>query len=411
MRNGPDALTGAVLAIEGISDAGVVMHGSTGCRKNMVCFSRRYFTRIPSEPKDAFDSFISQSDRVPYSDVSSSDLISGGCGKLSMAISEQRPDETLFVLGTPGTAVNGDSIESAVKSSGRGNKIHILDFPEMSAPMCKGFDHAITQAVSFLAKKERNSVKDTVNILGLNIWTKSWEAVSEELENMLSSVGISVICKPGMGSSCEDIANSIDAEYNLVMAPEYCAELTKFYEKYGIESVNVGIPVGYEATRERILKVAALFGKDASETVEKINKKEIATAADLEAARFSYTLRGGSFCIYGDASLVIPMTEWLYSYLSLVPDSVMFAYGSTADQKEHMMRFLSSVGSSDAFMKEPSDCEFYFSDGVDSKHMQISGICRKGVSIANPQPIKEFRPAQVIGCGGVLYLLDCLINF
>jgi nitrogenase molybdenum-iron protein alpha/beta subunit len=411
MRNGPDALTGAVLAVEGISDAKAVMHGPTGCRKNMVCFSRRYFTRVASEPKDVFDSFISQSDRVPYSDVSSMDLITGGCAKLAETIGEQPSDETVFVIGAPSTIVNGDPMESAVEKSGRTEGVYILDAPELSGPMCKGFDHALTQAVSLLVRDRREVRKDSVNLLGLNIWTKSWEAVLEELREMLSKIGIIVLCVPGAGSSCAEIASSVDAEMNLIMAPEYCSELSKFYAKFGIRSEQVGIPIGFEGTRKWISEIAGLFGKDPSPVIEDIDRRERSCAADLNAARFGHPLRGSSFCIEGDASLVIPMTEWMYSYLSVIPDAVMLSYGASDEQKAVLAEMLEGMGCSDALTKGPVDCEFYLSDGVDAKHMEAAGLCNKGVAISNPQPIKDFRPAQVIGCGGVLYLLDCLINY
>lgn len=102
---GPDSLTGAILAIEGINDDAVLLNGPTGCKFYHGALAESQLPRESSyDPLRFLEEFYFGQPRVPATYLDGDDYVFGATEKLKRILPAiaQRGHRLLAVINTPG---------------------------------------------------------------------------------------------------------------------------------------------------------------------------------------------------------------------------------------------------------------------------------------------------------------------
>ncbi|MGN0138771.1 MAG: nitrogenase component 1 [Candidatus Methanomethylophilaceae archaeon] len=379
MHSEPCGTTGAVMAIEGIPDATVILHGQNGCRKGLV----QSQILLPRSMRDRlFEVPFYMGERtVPISGIMAPDYTGRTYEKLSSALDYiSREDYGMAMLMTSsGVSIVGDDLERAVRDAGMEGKTVIVDPDDLECPVTNGFDIMIRRTLEHLSPVGKGPIEGTVNLLGLSIMHKDWMTVRQEMSKVLMKAGLKVLSAPGAGSTTDEIRRSVDAEYNIIVDPDHCRETERFYsERYGIPSISIGCcPVGFDATGELIGRIGDATGGDISHglsMLENARKRayDCITSTDSD-------VRGVSFKVESNPAMSVPLTEWLRRSLGMVPT-------------EH-------------------DPDILFTSGNRAIIEQAAMRCGKGVDIGFPSTRRiGFAKAPVMWTDGALYLLDRIFN-
>ncbi|MDR1691115.1 MAG: nitrogenase component 1 [Candidatus Methanoplasma sp.] len=413
MLTGPDGFIGAVMAIEGISDAAVLLHGPDGCRKNLTVLSNKSYPR-PEPGCGVGMPYYRGYPRVPCTGVLSMDYIHGAYEKLRDALDFVKAKNNSFVavVCSPGASLIGDDCSKAIEECGISDKAIILDAHVLSGPFSDGMDLTIARVIEKLSSERSSPIEDSVNILGLNILTKDWRTAVEEFRTIFELMGLKVICCVGAGSSIEEMRESVNAQYNIVLCPEYARTTASFYlERYGIESISLGYsPVGFDATDDMIGIVAQMTGKDPSKAKEYVDRFRKRAYECMLSGRND--VHGRSFAIEADPSITYPLTKWLFESLSMVPASVMINDTGYEGADELLSMFLTENNLSGCLNeKRRGRLDVILCDGNTAQLEQASGNCRRGIDISFPSIMNtDFRPSPVLGPSGAMYILDRIVN-
>ena len=211
MRILPDGLTGAVMAVEGITDAAVMLHGPGGCRVRHMVLSTAVY---PREGRgDSFSPYYYGYPRVPATYLDEYDYINGALYKSEeglAAVGSAAPS-LIVVIDSPGAALIGDDHSKSIEDNGLSDRaMHIAEsMASMPAPNACG--HTLAAVMDFISPERREVWKGSVNILGLSLMDKDWKAARDELVGFVESMGLEVVSTPGAGSSVKDLIASVDA--------------------------------------------------------------------------------------------------------------------------------------------------------------------------------------------------------
>ena len=417
MRTLPDGFNGAVMAVESIEDAAVLLHGPGGCRIRHMIHSTATFPRVaPGSPEDYYGIYYYGYPRVPATYLDEYDFINGAFYKMSEALPVVAAKEPsiIVVINSPGAALIGDNHEKAIRDSGLEGRAIYMDESLVSMPMTECYGHMLRAVMEHLSPERRDVVPGTVNLLGLSLFDKDWAAGREELCAIVESMGLKVVSTPGAGTSVQDLKDSVSAEMNVVVCPEMCAGLLEYYESLGIPTVRspAGAPVGFSAVREWAKAVAVAAGKDPGPALEKVRSAERKVYDKLMGMKYNaLRMRGMSFSIAGTASVVRPLAEWLYSYLSMVPVAVAVDPGADEREVSMLRSFLDERDLSDSFGKEPLEgSEAVLCEGVTALTMAEASGCI-GIPIGHScTGMDDIIPRPIYGVQGALYILDEMMH-
>ena len=116
----PDSLTGAILAIEGIRDAAVLLNGPTGCKFYHGSIAEGQLPRESSyDPLRFIEEFYFGQPRVPATYLEGNDYVFGSSGKLEriLPVVAAKGHALVAVINSPGAALIGDDLEQFVTSA------------------------------------------------------------------------------------------------------------------------------------------------------------------------------------------------------------------------------------------------------------------------------------------------------
>lgn len=417
MRILPDGLTGSIMAVEGISDACVLLHGPGGCRIRHMVHSSVAFPRRGDEEGVSKGPYFYGYGRIPATYLDEYDYINGAAYKLdeAMGIIGDMDPALLVVIDSPGAALIGDDHLHAAEASGLGDRVMLFSSETESKPLTESVGWMLRAVMEHL-RPERSAVRrGTVNLLGLSTLDKDWRYARDELTSLLGSMGLEVIAAPGAGSSVEDLMASVDAEYNVVVCPEMCAGLLEWYESAGVQTIRSegGAPVGFDAVESWIRAVADAAGADPAQALSKVEACREAVFSKLAGMRYNAArIRGMTFSIAGTASVVRPLTEWLYSFLSMVPETVAVDPGADRVESYKLRLFLESSDLGDSWGREPDGyVGAVLCEGVLAETMRLRGDCRVSIPIGySSMGLDDIMPRPVYGLQGVLYILDEILH-
>lgn len=416
----PDGFIGTLLAIEGIKDARAVLNGPTGCRGYPAYFSDRHYPRDDFLNRGSFEElcFFGQP-RIPCTYLDSEDYILGSRQKLQeiLPLIAEKGATLLAVVNSPGASLIGDDLKRICAEAQLDDICMAFEGAAYSRPLPEGFDEAITAVLRWLRLNNLPHMKNRVNLLGFSMFQKHWQGNIAEIRHLCELMGLTVVSVPGAGSCISEMRESTTASFNIAIFPEYCRKTAEFYKsEFGISSVYSpgGAPVGFDATETWIQTIATATGCDPEPALAEIRKCR--KHAYHQIARYYHEAgypKGATFAIRGDSSFVLPVTSWLYEYLSMVPVSVEFMAGEDAYSAACLKEYLAAnnipgiIGMRPAFVKP----DFYFSDDLSGKNLELSGRCRKSIEIFNRETGDiQFIQKAFLGGKGALWLLEQIIT-
>lgn len=413
MRTLPDGLTGAIMAVEGISDAAAMLHGPGGCRIRHMVVSAAVF---PKDVDPGLSPYYGGYPQVPATYLDEYDYINGAQYKSEEGLGEigGRSPSLIVVMDSPGAALIGDDHSRSIADNGLEGIAMVLSEPTASVPATTMVGHTLREVMGFIDPPERAVRSGTVNILGLSTMDKDWRSARDEFLDIMGRLGLEVIAMPGAGSSVAELADSVNAEFNVVVCPEMCDGLVQWYEGRGVPAVvsEKGAPVGLDATEAWIRAVAEAAGRDPEPALSASRRCRSLVRERFIGMRYNaMRLRGLTFSAAGPASVIRPLTEWLYGYLAMAPEAVVADDGSDPHQTEALRDFLESVGFGYAWDREPVRCGAVLCEGILASKMRIDGSCRAGIPIGySSMGLDDILPRPVYGVRGAMYILDELLH-
>ena len=373
MYIGSSGFIGAAMAVQGISDATVILHGQTGCRKGLLGAQQ---TMVRTEDRD--ERFYGKDRSIPYSNIRPEDYYKDTLVKLEKVVYHvDSEDYGLKVLMcSPGISLVGDDCRRVSKKDG---KTMLLDTDRLSRTGPEGFDECIHDIMEFLDPERGEKIENGVNIIGISIMHKDWSSYLHEFTHLLKDAGFKIICTLGAGCSVEDIRRSVNASYNIIIDPAYCKETVELFEKrYGIPPISIDrCPVGYDAVEEMFLQIEKTTGILPKHGMSMLKKSKKRAYDGISVS--GKNLAGKTFNIISEESTRQPLGEFLKRSFGMV------------ECNDHP--------------------DYLFAPGNIALLEQASGKCGKGIDIGFPSSIgPDFLKSPLMGMEGVMYILDSLIN-
>jgi nitrogenase molybdenum-iron protein alpha/beta subunit len=319
-------------------------------------------------------------------------------------------------IKSPGAALIGDNITDMIERLGYADSAMAIEESLISQPFSTSYDHTVKAILEWRSPNKTTVRPGTVNILGLPITTKAWADSLDDLRTLLSLCGIEVVSTPGAGCGVSDLDNSVNAEYNVIVCPEYGSKTAEHYrEKYGIPYIKSpsGAPVGFDATEDWIKNIAVAMGKDPSVAIEHINDCRRRAFRIIDKLVYNQKTKCCRFAVVADSSIMLPLTKWLYQYLCMIPVFLDAEPGEDKASMDALNAFIDSSGLKNAVCRDitESDPYFVFADGHMAETMKLMGSCKVGVDISAPNLSNfSFIPKPVLGALGSMYILDEIFN-
>ena len=149
----PDGFTGAIVAIEGIKDAAVLLNGPTGCKFYHGAVADGQFPRVDSlDPLYYSEEFYFGQPRVPATYLDDHDYVFGATDKLEkiLPVVAQKGHSLVAVVNSPGAALIGDDLERFIAQAGLPVPCIAIESAGFSDSFTTGFQRTMIQALELL---------------------------------------------------------------------------------------------------------------------------------------------------------------------------------------------------------------------------------------------------------------------
>ena len=369
----PSGFIGAAMAVQGIRDATVILHGQNGCRKGLLTGQRLL---VRTDERD--NGFYGRDRAIPYSNIRPEDYYGGTLGKLEDVLDHVSSEEYKLkvVMCSPGISLVGDDLKKALSKE---TDAMVMDTGELPTDCPSGFDSSICRIIEHLHPDKGERIPNGVNLIGLSIMHKDWSSYCHELSHLLKDAGFRIVCALGAGCSTNDIRASVNASFNVVIDPMYASRTSEQYEtEYGIPSISIGeCPIGFEGIQGLFEEIQEVTGTRLEHGMSMLRKSKRRAYEGIVCSGKS--LKGMTFSITAPDTTKRPLGAWLESSFGMV---------------------------------KCDDCpDYLFAPGDIAKLEQASGRCGKGVDIGFPSSSgSAFLKEPLMGMEGCMYILDALFN-
>lgn len=420
----PDGLTGAILAMEGIEDAAVILHGPSGCRGHHCSLSERAFPRdVPTERLNFFEPFYFGQPRIPTTCLDGDDFVFGAAEKLRgalHAVAAHKP-ALIAVINSPGAALIGEDLRRITAESGVDVPVASIDMPAISRSMAEGYQQAIAAVLDTLDPKPAAARRPlAVTLVGLSIAHHHWAASLAELRRLLALCGIDVVCAPGAGSPVAEWNRIPEAACHVAIHAEYGERMAcRLAERFGGTAVvpHCGAPFGFSATEDWLSEVAEAAGADPAPALAAVKAVRRRVACVLSRVTSLTGAPKGLACgIHADASSALPLARFLYEYLGILPLSVETPEGEPVQGNwtDRLKVSLARMGCADAWEApwQNSQADFLLADGCQVVQASVFGIPEDGtVELMLPMSGNvNLTPKPLLGAEGAAHLVEKIVN-
>ena len=416
----PDGFSGALMALEAIRDAAVILHGPTGCRGYPAALSEQWYPRNTQyEPLNYGERFYFGQPRIPTTYLDGDDFVFGGVEKLTAAIQAavERKPSVLAVVNAPGAALIGDDLKRALAAVPTGIPTVALEMPAISQSMGAGHQQALIAALESLDFGPWSPKPRTVALVGLSIAHHHWEGSVAELRRLLGLCGVDVCCVAGAGSSVDELRRIAEASCVAVIHEEYGGEVARWLARrfaIPVAQPDCGAPLGFAATEEWLRAVASAAGGVPEAAIAELQQRRRDVARRMyRIDTFQDILRGSRFSVQADPSVALPLTRWLYEYLGMVPAAVETPECADRPMAQHLGDFLRSIRCEDAWQRDWREVEsdFLLADGCQAAVARVSGLVPSCVEWLLPSDTYwDIVPKAMLGAQGAEYLVEQVIN-
>ncbi|MBP1625681.1 MAG: Nitrogenase vanadium-cofactor synthesis protein VnfN [Holophagaceae bacterium] len=414
----PDGLTGVLLGLESFGEGDVILHGPTGCRGPHSYLSEHMRPRGDvRERMNYADPIFFGQPRIPTTSMDGNDIVFGAKAKLEAALKlvAGRGEGALAIVNSPGAALIGDDLRACAKELLPGRPCAIVEMPALSAPFAVGFQKGLIAMLEALALEPACVRSRTVALLGLSLSHTRWEGSLEELRRLLGLCGLEVVCALGAGADEEACIRMASAEVLAVVHAPFADAVAPWLEARlpgRVVEGPEGAPVGYSATEAWVRAVAAVAAVDPSPALEDLRQERRRVAHLLGRCVGSLeTLKGAAFAVHLEASLALPLVQWLHGYLGLLPVSVLVSDGAGSDLAQRLQVWLHAHGLADAWGRpwRQGEVDILFADGAGAMLARSLGI--PALALEFPaDPIPDFLPMPILGVRGATVLLEQVVR-
>ena len=461
----PDSFTGAIIAIEGIRDAAVLLNGPTGCKFYHGAVSENQMPRADLlDPLYYSEEFYFGQPRVPVTYLDDYDYVFGATEKLEkiLPVVARKGHGLIVVINSPGAALIGDDLLRFINNADLPVPCIAMENTGFSQPLFSGFQSAVMAVLSGISVRQPEKVhcvrppekglllqedgpsglqekivqlpekgalqqekrawlpqkrKKYVNLMGISIFHHHWQGNVAELTDLLSTCGITVNTTICAGCTLSDLENMVKAQLNVVVHAEYADALVPFMaERFNMESFVPpgGAPVGFEATASWITGVCDQLDVDPAPALGWIKCARQKSHGALNRFNALTGLpKGATFAVDADASLALPLVTWLYNYLGMVPVSVRVNAGvpATLDKIKAFLHKIDCDGAWQAEVGQGAPPDVVFGNGAVIARYRLSGRPFTGIEISLPAgTYQHVIPKTYMGPQGCLYLIELIIN-
>jgi nitrogenase molybdenum-iron protein alpha/beta subunit len=416
----PDGFTGALLALEGIHDAAVILHGPTGCRGYHAALSEQWFPRDTRyEPLNYAERFYFGQPRIPTTYLDGDDFVFGATEKLNQAIGAalDRNPSLLAVVNAPGAALIGDDLKRCLAAIAPGIPSLAIDLPSISQPMAEGHQQAVIAALEALRLGGQPTRPKTVALLGISIAHQHWEGSVTELRRLLGLCGIEVICVVGAGSPIEEWSRIPSAACLAVLHAEYGDRVARWLSERWpapVVGLDSSAPIGFSATEEWLSSVAAAVGADPAPALAEVSDWRHDVARRMyRIDTFQDVMRGARFSIQSDPSIALPLAQWLYQYLGMIPAAVETPECQQTPLALRLRTFLTEIGCGEAWQRpwRQVEADILFADSSQVAVARSSGLVPGCIETMMPSDTYlDILPKAMLGARGAAYLIEQVIN-
>jgi len=450
----PDALTGAVLAVEGIPDAAVLLNGPTGCKFFHGAVAEGQLPRESSyDPLRYIDEFYFGQPRVPSTYLDGDDYVFGASEKLRriLPVVAAKGHSLIAVVNTPGAALIGDDLERFVRAADLDVPCVAIESTGYSGTMEDGFQEAVIQTLGVLGERDDDrlrgrhkddddqgprhehdehaqdrsvdgDVRPGVALLGISIFDRFWEGDVAELRRLLELCGVDVRAVVCAGSTVDELRRVGDAPLGVVVHEESADRLASWLEEHrGLRVLRPGdAPIG--ATADAAQGHSAPIGATA-DAAQGHAADDLADARDLQGAPIGFDateqwLREVCAAVGVDSSPAVSAVDDArrraamhvkrFNSLTGLPKGATFTVQAPPSVAVPLRRWLHDYL---GMVAVDGSADVVFGDGAEVARLHASGSASAGIEIALPSGgYVDVVPKCLLGPAGALYLLESTLN-
>ncbi|MDR3288814.1 MAG: hypothetical protein LBT22_05245 [Peptococcaceae bacterium] len=288
---------------------------------------------------------------VPSSNVGERDVVFGGAERLQEQITTtlEIMDGGLYVVITGCvTEIIGDDIRAVTDEfADKGVPIVAANTGGFKGNSYLGYDIVLSEIVKQYVKKDAETKKKSVNILGVVPYMDVfWRGNLKGIRELLEKLGLEVNTFFTEKDSLADLKNSSQAALNIVLSDVYGVETAKAYEEeHGVPYITAPLPVGPTASAALLRQVAKALSLslDVEAIVEAESRsyyKYLEPLVDLynDADLQKYAV------VVADVNYAVAVTRFLLDDLGWLPVLVQFTDLLNEEQRTQITAKLQGHG-------------------------------------------------------------------
>lgn len=299
-----------------------IMHSGPGCAMQTTVAEQGQ----SGHKNSSFVSLVS----IPSSNMLEKEVVFGGTDKLRTTIQgsiDIIDADAYFVLTGCTAGIIGDDIVSVTDEfRKKGHEVYPIETPGFAGDSNLGYEIVWNTMIDQVI--EENVPKDDklVNIFGIVPYHDPfWSGTLEEIDRILSRLGLKVNTFFTKHQGIEDIKKSSGAALNIIVNPWlFKGPAQKFEEKFGVPSIRIpGLFVGATDTTRFVRTVAEALHLDSKLVDEVIESEEDHVYSYLAQAIGVVSWK--RFAVVSDANSAVGLTRYLANDFSFTPVLVIIS--------------------------------------------------------------------------------------
>lgn len=315
-----------------------IMHSGPGCAMQTTTSEQSQ----SGHKNSTFVSLVS----IPSSNMLEKEVVFGGTDKLRTTIQgsiDIIDADAYFVLTGCTAGIIGDDIVSVTDEFRKnGHEVYPIETPGFAGDSNLGYEIIWNTMIDQVI--EENVPKDDklVNIFGIVPYHDPfWSGTLEEIDRILSRLGLKVNTFFTKHQGIEDIKKSSGAALNIIVNPWlFKGPAQKFEEKFGVPSIRIpGLFVGATDTTKFVRTVAEALHLDSKLVDEVIESEEDHVYSYLAQAIGVVSWK--RFAVVSDANSAVGLTRYLANDFSFTP--VLVIISETIFRQEDKDRIIEQI--------------------------------------------------------------------
>ena len=283
---------------------------------------------------------------IPSSNMLEKEVVFGGAKKLKTTIQgaiDIIDADAYFVLtGCTGGIIGDDIVSVTNEFMDQGYPVYPIETPGFAGDSNLGYEIIWNTLIDQVIEKDVKKDEKLVNIFGIVPYHDPfWSGSLEEIDRILSKLGLKVNTFFTKHQNIEDIKNCSAAALNIIVNPWlFKGPAKKFEDKFGVKSIRIpGLFVGATDTTAFVRAVA-----EALELDQTIVEKVIAEEEDYVYRYLGQAIGVVSwkrFAVVADANNAVGFTRYLANDYSFTP--VLVIISEPIFRQEDKERIISKI--------------------------------------------------------------------